>query len=237
MSVLIQRLSALDPAPPWGIFSALNTVLVALVAIIAGSFIALTIVGETAYTAIVASTIGLLLATGFVLVSRREPAEREALRLGDTDSRLFLVFLFALGMAILIDFIAVSASGLFLPVPELTGLLQRDPGIVGWLLAASFMLVVQPTGEELVFRGVFFPAARHALGAWGGLLICALVYALFHYIAYAAPDTNIIYALVSPLLAGLVLSGVRAYTGSTRAAILAHMAFGLFALLKLLFLL
>jgi membrane protease YdiL (CAAX protease family) len=42
------------------------------------------------------------------------------------------------------------------------------------------------------------------------------------------------YGLLSPLIAGLVYGAVRLYTQSTRAALLVHAAFGLFALVKLL---
>ncbi len=42
------------------------------------------------------------------------------------------------------------------------------------------------------------------------------------------------YGLILPMLSGLVFGAVRAGTGSTLAAIAAHAAFGLFALLKLL---
>ena len=45
-----------------------------------------------------------------------------------------------------------------------------------------------------------------------------------------------VYALsaVLPLLAALVITGVRAYTGSTRAAFMVHAGIGLFAVLKVL---
>jgi membrane protease YdiL (CAAX protease family) len=96
-------------------------------------------------------------------------------------------------------------------------------------------VVAQPVAEELVFRGIALPALRQGFGAWMGLVLCSLAYGLFHQLAYSSPTndaTLVWYGLALPLLAGLFISGVRVYTGSTRAAIAAHMAFGLFAVLK-----
>lgn len=233
MTSLIQRISTLEPAPPWSFFAAVNTVFVALVAVIAGSLIALTLLGGQEFDTLAAWLIGLTLAGIFVWTSRRAPEDRAALRLGETRSRLLIVLLFSLGMAIAVDTLAMLASGQFLPAVELGSFYGTSPGILTWILALILMLIVQPVAEELVFRGVFYPAARQTMGAWGGFVVCALVYALFHYLAYSSPTSSIWYALVAPLLSGLVITGVRASSGSTRAAIVAHIGFGLFALLKL----
>jgi membrane protease YdiL (CAAX protease family) len=230
---LIQRISTLEPAPPWSLFAAVNTVFVSLVAVIAGSLLALTLLDGQAFDTLVAWLIGLTLTIAYVWASRREPEDRAALRLSETRSRLLIVLLFSLGMAIAIDALVMVASGQFLPAAELISFYGTSPGILSWILAWILMLIVQPIAEELVFRGVFYPTARHLMGAWGGFIMCVLVYAIFHYVAYSSPFTPVWYALVAPLLSGLVITGVRANSGSTRAAIIAHMGFGLFALLKL----
>jgi membrane protease YdiL (CAAX protease family) len=100
------------------------------------------------------------------------------------------------------------------------------------------MLIAQPLGEELVFRGVVQPVFRTILSAWPGLLVTALVYGLFHQLAYPpayadiSSQTALWYGLALPALQGVIFGMNRAVTGSTRAAIFAHAAFGLFALLK-----
>ena len=112
--------------------------------------------------------------------------------------------------------------------------LARDNLFI-WLLAVLFMVLLQPLAEQLVFSGVFFPAAQQAFGAWGGYIFTALCFALFHYFVYGFPPVNGLWPSAwAPLLAGLVIIAVRANAGSTRSAIVAQMGFGLFALLKLL---
>jgi membrane protease YdiL (CAAX protease family) len=233
MTSLIQRISTLEPAPPWGLFIAINTVFVSLLAIIAGTLIASSLLGNQEFYILVAWLIGLTLTIVSVWTARRTPQDRAALRIGETNSRLLIVLLFSLGMAIAIDALGMVVSGAFLPAAELSIFYGTSPAILTWVLALILMLVVQPIAEELVFRGVFYPTARHVMGAWGGFIACALVYAIFHYVAYSSPINSIWYALGAPLLIGLVITGVRATSGSTRAAIVAHMGFGLFALLKL----
>jgi membrane protease YdiL (CAAX protease family) len=76
---------------------------------------------------------------------------------------------------------------------------------------------------------------RETLGTWVGLVASAALYAVFHALAYPpAPGqpAGYWYGFVLPFVAGVFFGGVRAYTGSTRAAILAHVAFGVFAVLK-----
>jgi len=101
------------------------------------------------------------------------------------------------------------------------------------------MVFAQPIGEELVFRGVLFPSLRMIFGGWGGLLVNALVYTAFHAAIYTANtvangSTALWVSIGIPILHGLIFAAFRAYTGSTRAAIVAHAMFGLFAIVKLL---
>lgn len=231
---LLRRLAQPEPPPPWGLFAAVNAALVSLIAIVAGSFIGLSVFGDQPAALLTGWTIGSLVTVIFVSLARRQPAERTALRLSAGTSRLYLVLLFSLGMAVLIDLVLMALSSAFLPAPELIDLYVRPNSALAWVLAAALLLVAQPAAEELVFRGMFFPAARARLNPWAALLLTAALYALFHYVAYARPGLPLAYTLAAPFLAGLVLTGTRAYTGSTRAALVAHAAFGLFALLKLL---
>jgi membrane protease YdiL (CAAX protease family) len=221
-----------DP-PAWSLGFGVMTIVLALAATILGSLIVVNLLGDTPVAWLAGWTLGSVVTASFVWSSTRR--NRETLRSGPTNARLFLVLLFSVGLALLIDTVVLAITREFYPAPELLNLLFVTPGIGDWLLAALFMLVAQPIAEELVFRGVFFPAARHALGGWGGLLASALAYAMFHLLAYtSAPSVNIWHTFVTPLLIGLVIGAMRANTRSTRVAILAHMGFNLFALLKLL---
>jgi membrane protease YdiL (CAAX protease family) len=221
-----------DP-PAWSLGFGVMTIVLALVATILGSLIVVNLLGDTPAAWLGGWTLGSLVTASFVWSSSRR--NREALRIGPTNARLFLVLLFSVGMALFIDTIVLAITREFFPAPELLNLLFVAPGVGGWVLAVLFMLVAQPIAEELVFRGVFFPVARRALGGWGGLLATALAYAVFHLLAYASsPIVNIWHTLITPLLIGLVISAARANTRSTRVAILVHFGFNLFALLKLL---
>ncbi|MBZ0287665.1 MAG: CPBP family intramembrane metalloprotease [Anaerolineae bacterium] len=235
MSVF-KRIAQVEDAPPWGLFNAINTAFVPLLAVIAGTLIALSLLSSSNTAAmLLAWIIGGVITIAFVFATHR--TNRAALQLDAGGSRLWIVLLFSLGMAILIDVIALGVTGVFLPESELVGVDQERGSALIWLLAAVFVLIVQPIADELVYRGVFLPVARQVMGAWGGLVVTAMVYALFHALAYPHPAgglTGAWYGLVSPLLIGLVLSGVRANSGSTRAAIIAHIGFNVFALLKLL---
>jgi membrane protease YdiL (CAAX protease family) len=74
-------------------------------------------------------------------------------------------------------------------------------------------------------------------GAWPGYILSAILYAVFHLLSFppAGSDFNgLWYGQILPFVAGLIFGAVRLYTGSTRAAILAHVGFGLFAIVKML---
>ena len=237
---LFARIGTLEAAPPWGTGAALVTVFAAFVMIVAGTTIALVWLEGRSYAELAGWTLAGVIITIFVLQTRRRPEERAALCLTAGGVPLPFVMFLCLGFALLFDLLSLAVTGAFLPVPELLGVNLRAGGLVEWLFAIAFVLLMQPVAEELVFRGVVFPAVRRALGAWVGLAACAGVYALFHLLAYppnyagVSGITPIWYGLLLPFLNGLIISAVRAHTGSTRAAIAAHAAFGIFAVVKLL---
>ncbi|MBL8161226.1 MAG: CPBP family intramembrane metalloprotease [Anaerolineae bacterium] len=157
-------------------------------------------------------------------------------------ANLFFLLLVGVGLAVTLDVITGRVTGLFLPEPELLRPYQ-DYALnvpisgVTWLLAVVFMIVLQPIAEGLVFQGMLLPTLRQSVGPWPGYLISAALYGLFHLMAYSQPPGDFAatwYGLIAPFFAGLIYGAVRLYTGSTRAAMLAHAAFGLFAVLKLL---
>ncbi len=155
---------------------------------------------------------------------------------------LFLL-LIGVGLALTLDVVTGRATGLFLPVPELLRpyqdflLYQLPTSAITWILAVLFMVVLQPIAEELVLRGIVLPTLRESVGPWPGFFIAAALSGAFHLLAYAAPPGDFAatwYGMVSPFLAAIIFGAVRIYTGSTRAAIITHMAFGVFAVVKLL---
>lgn len=235
---LFAKIGTLEPAPPWGLGAVALAVVIAFAAVIVGSTVALALFENQPFMLLAGWTLGGIITIASVLQTRRRPEDRAALKLGEGGPSLLFVMFLCIGFALLFDLISLAVTGAFLPKPELLGVDLRAGGVPTWVFAIAFMLVAQPIAEELVFRGVVFPVMRVALGAWLGLAACAAVYTVFHLLAYP-PDylnatgiTSIWYGLMLPFLDGLIISAVRAHTGSTRAAVAAHIAFGLFALVK-----
>lgn len=238
---LMTRIATLEPAPPWGVGFALLAIVLAFIAVVAGVAVAEAWVGGTPAALHIGWTLAALAVAAFVYQSRRAPADRTALRLHAPRMALPLLIALNLGLAMLLDLISLALTGRFVPLPELLPLVPGDT--LTWIFAAIFMVAAQPLAEELVFRGIAQPALRAALGAWPGLLAAAVAYGAFHMLAYtpsyadADQNTLLWFGLLLPALDGVVFGLNRAASGSTRAAIIAHAAFGLFALLKVAFIL
>ena len=244
---MLKQIARLEPAPPWSFYTALGTLVGLFLSMVIGAGVAQVFFGNDPITPIFGWTVGAALAIIFVLFTRRRTVEDvAALRLEANDnSRLPIVALFCVGMAVTIDVIALGITGDFWTTPELFSLFAintdntfaaLDVSVIAWVIAFIFMVFMQPIAEELVLRGVVFPAARSTLGTWTGFFMVVVLHTLFHVLAYLsiAPTdpTRIFYAILVPFLDALVITAVRAYTQSTRAAIVAHAAFGAFMVLK-----
>jgi membrane protease YdiL (CAAX protease family) len=233
---VFSRLSSTEAAPPWGLLTAINSIIIAYVMILMGTLIGAFVLGESPVALPISWLLGCVLIVGFVMISRRRSTgDWAALRLESEGRTLVFVALVSMGVVIALDVLSLGVTREFLPAPELFSLYQQQVSAPAWVAAFLLMVIAQPIGEEMIFRGVGLPALRATLGAWPGLLICALAYGIFHQLAYSSPTNNAAltwYGLVLPILAGLYLGGVRVYTGSTRAAIVGHMAMGVFAVLK-----
>lgn len=246
MNTLFKRLATAEDAPPWTLSSALLTIVVAFVAILAGTLIAFAWLRDPAdpmginmRSQLVGWLIGGWLMSVYVRQMHRRPQDRDALHLGAEGVPLPFVMFIALGAAIALDLIGLALTQVFARAPELVNFDPVGAGTLDWILVFAFMIVLQPVGEELVFRGVAWPSLRAVAGGWIGWLLNGLVYGAFHYLAYPPAYIEggfvpLWYGLIAPIVAGLIIGAVRAHTGSTRAAIFAHVAFGLFAVIKLL---
>lgn len=232
------RAGAPDAAPPWSPSSALLTVGFALVALIAGASIVYIWAGDQSFTELAGWTLGGVLASVFVWQTRRR--QWDALRLHAARTPLVFVMFIALGFAIGLDLLSLAVTGAFVPKPELLALAPGALSAADLIFAVAFMVIVQPISEGLVFRGVALPAVRQVAGAWGGMAITAALTGAFHMLVFppnyntTAPITPLWYGLIVPIIEAIIFSMVRGYTGSTRAAIAAHVAFGVFAVIKLL---
>ncbi len=232
------RISAPEPAPPWSLTTALLTIAFAFVAMIVGSVVALVWAGDLSYTLLAGWTLGGILIAAFVWQTRRR--QWDALYLIPARVPLVFVMFVTFGCAIGLDLLSLTLTGEFLPKPELLALNLGSMGVFDWGFAIAFMVIIQPVAEGLVFRGVALPAVRTLLGTWGGMIVTAILAGVFHYLIYspnyasAATITPLWYGLIVPIIEAAIYSLVRGYTGSTRAAMAAHLTFGLFAVIKLL---
>lgn len=236
---MIKKLTRLDPQPPWTILSAVGLIIGLFVALVIGASVAQVVLSDSSTTMVKMTgwSLGASLAAILVLnLLRSTEGGPESLLLDQTAISLPAVFVFCLGMAGSFDLISwIVVGDRALAASEL---LSFDSSITlsGWLVALLFMGLFQPVAEELVFRGVLFPALRLSLGAWTGLIICAAFYAVFHLVAYlpgsVSPTVFVAYGIALPFASGILIGGVRAYAGSTRAAVAAHAAFGVFAVFK-----
>lgn len=246
MSRFLKRLATLEAPPPWGIGTVITSLLAAIAAIVVGTTLAFMLFGTTALATIAGWAVGMLIIIAFVIISRSRPDEREALGLGATESALPIVLLLSLGVAITLDLVGLAVTGVASPVTELLIFFGGAPGTgvtipfaadaFAWIVAIMLLVLFQPLAEELMFRGLIYPALRTGLGAWVGFFATAILYAAFHLFTYTTtPQSNFPftwYVLLLPLLNGLYLTAVRAYTRSTRAAIVAHVGLGIFAILR-----
>lgn len=91
------------------------------------------------------------------------------------------------------------------------------------ILTGLFAVTVGPLCEELAFRGFFMPLLVRSLGAWPGILITALPFALLHGPQYSWSWQHILLLV----LAGSAFGRVRHITGSTAAAVMTHATYNL----------
>lgn len=241
---LMQRIRTVEPAPPWNLTSVLVAFVVAILAFIGGTFAAEIWLSGQSIALIAGWIIGGIITIIFVFQSRKTPEQRAALKLQAGSTPLLFVIFISFGLALAIDLLSLLVTGQFLPAPALLSATVERQNAALLVISVVFLLLVQPVAEELVFRGVALPVLRAGFGAWPGLIATAVASAIFHLLIYPAayavvfPDTNTFaslwYSGMIPLLAALVFGIVRVVTGSTRSAIAAHFAFGLFAFFKLL---
>jgi len=149
----------------------------------------------------------------------------EALRLTRWPGSTLLLMILALGMAILIDFVALLFQTISLPA-TLQGL--RAAGLIDWLAAALHVVVAAPLAEMTLLAGMLYPALAAGRNPLLAIGLTALIYAAVQ--AFDDPANPVVW--IESLLAGAFLITLRAHQKSTRPAIIAAAMFGLFALFK-----
>jgi membrane protease YdiL (CAAX protease family) len=121
----------------------------------------------------------------------------------------------ALGVALAIT---IQTASTLLPIPKSLPIEKYFTDMEGAYLMAAFGILIAPLVEEMFFRGFLYPVLARRLGMVAGVAVTAMAFALIH-------ESQLAHAW-GPLLllffVGLVLTGVRARTGSVGASFLIH---------------
>lgn len=140
----------------------------------------------------------------------------------------------ALGLGVALDAVTMALGRPVIPetlVPLFRG---RDP--LGWASMAFLTVLVGPPAEELLFRGLLYPALAARVGPMFAVYLVSLVFALFHLFTYGG-TTDQWFWIAQAFLVGLVLTGLRARTRSLWPPVVMHMTLNLYATVEAIFLL
>lgn len=239
----LSRVAQPEPAPPWSILYAAGAAIGAFAAVLIGTTIGTFFGEQSPFTIVLSWIIGMALITIYLSLARnRTPADARALAISQPLARWVLVVLFSFGVGAALDLLSLFVTGTpaviaeFVPLFNSAGGAAIGANLTTWAMLALLLVIFQPVAEGFVFRGIAYPSLRATLGPVPGFVMSGVWYGIFHLVAYSTPGAGTWetwwYTLLLPVLAGLYLSGVRAYTGSTRASIFAQMGLGLFFLVR-----
>jgi len=128
---------------------------------------------------------------------------------------------FYLGVAPVLA-LTVSAVAALLRAPDVPTPVESLITSRGSLVAVLiFAALAGPVFEELVFRGSLYPLLAATLGAWPGIGLTALAFALLHGPEYQWSWQHVMAVGV----AGVAFGAARYRTGSTAAAALMHIGY------------
>jgi membrane protease YdiL (CAAX protease family) len=240
---IMQAIAAPQAPPPWNIVYAVGAVIGAFAAVLIGTTIGTFFGEQTAFTVTLSWIIGMALIALYITLARnRTVADGHALAIIQPVPRALLIILLSFGVGAVLDLLSLFVTGTPSVIAEFVPLFNSPSGpaisanATTWAMMGLLLVIFQPVAEGLVFRGVAYPALRATLAPGPGFLMTAVWYGVFHLVAYSTPGAGTWatwwYTLLLPILAGLYLNGVRAYTGSTRASIFAQMGLGLFFIVR-----
>ncbi|HUO14282.1 MAG TPA: type II CAAX endopeptidase family protein [Verrucomicrobiae bacterium] len=117
--------------------------------------------------------------------------------------------------------LSINVIARFLPMPKTTPfdqffLRERDAYLV-----SIFAVTLGPLMEELFFRGLLYPVLERRLGIFWGIVLTALPFGLMHMFQYGYAWGVVLLIF----LMGVVVTIVRAKTGSVAASFLMHVGY------------
>lgn len=245
----------LEPAPPWGIGLALTALAYFLmVQFMLGVlfFLIYWVVAmpgqpfEAAYARAAASGRFTGLASGFIYLFTlitvgaalrlwvRGPLAPALRLVPPARIPLWAVPFLALGLAVALDAVTMASGRPVIPENLASLFRGRDP--LGWAAMGFLAVLVGPPTEELLFRGLLYPALAVRVGPMFAVYLVSLIFALFHLFTYGG-TTDQWFWIAQAFLVGLALTGLRARTRSLWPPIVMHMTLNLYATLEAIFLL
>jgi uncharacterized protein len=138
--------------------------------------------------------------------------------------------LIALAAGILLDALTLALQKP-LVAPTVSDLFRGN--LSGTLALALAVVVAAPLMEEILFRGLLYTSLAARLGAPAGIAITALSFGAIHVCTYGTDW----YSVLQTLIMGLMLTVLRAWTGSLWPCTVAHVANNLYSTVETLILL
>jgi membrane protease YdiL (CAAX protease family) len=161
----------------------------------------------------------LLLMSGikYLLARRGRPDLLKALHWNWPSMRV------AVGLSCLAVTVAIIANAVssHMEVPPNAPILEMLKDKVVAAMFVVFGVTVAPFAEELYFRGLLYPALQSRVGTAASVLITSLFFAVIH----ASQVANSLGPVGILLIVGLLLTIIRARTGSLAASFLFHVAY------------
>ncbi|MFN8419257.1 MAG: hypothetical protein U0528_08450 [Anaerolineae bacterium] len=234
-----QRFNAPEPTPAWKLGTAAFFVVAYVLVWIASLTLIVTLRGEidgnvsTDSYLLTVFLAHLVLLIGIVQWARQRLGadwtrhlHLEAVRGG----QFIFALLIGLGVAWALDLVGgLLGVKAWLAIPPLyNGLIE--PVSLPWILGAVAALILQPIVETIIFTGLLYPVATQRAPNNSGAVL-ATAFAFMFVNVFLSVQQGSWFVVAQPLLMAAFISGVRAYTQSTRLAIAARIGFGLLIVL------
>lgn len=127
--------------------------------------------------------------------------------------------------------VGVGLATALLPIPKQLPIDKYFADTIGTWMLAIFGVTIAPLMEELFFRGFLYPALARHLGVGVSVVLTAAGFALLHSAQLAAAWAPLLLLFI----VGIVLTTLRARTGSVVPGFFVHVAYNLTIFTELFF--
>ncbi len=182
-------------------------------------------VGTLLYFILYLSPYAIVLSLVWVYMQNREwrPSEALGLRRFDVTEGVAVALAVAVGGRILATGwgMLVSSAG-FEPPQELDITRMMPSDALGVTLLVLLVVFLGPLAEEVLFRGILYPALRARNGVRSAMVLSGILFGLIH--------VDLLWLVVPTAILGVALAWLYEYTGSLWVSFMCHAVFNLTAL-------